>query len=125
MSAPIRYRVIGMDCAKDAAEIESAARDVGGVETVKVSTATQIMALGVPEEAVELRLALRRPDGTVSCQSLLLEPMCSRHHPSPWVVASPRARQSLAPRARQRRARSSPSASGASSRCRPRARASL
>lgn len=41
---PIRYRVIGMDCASCAAKIEKAARGVG-VKDVKVSTATQIMTL--------------------------------------------------------------------------------
>ncbi len=37
--APVRYRVTGMDCARDAAEIEQAARGVAGVEGVKVSVA--------------------------------------------------------------------------------------
>lgn len=45
MTTAIRYRVIGMDCAKDAAEIESAARGVARVDAVKVSTATQTMTL--------------------------------------------------------------------------------
>lgn len=40
-----RYRVVGMDCAKDAAEIEAAVRSVPGVESVKVSTATHILTL--------------------------------------------------------------------------------
>src|SRR5690606_35532393 len=53
---PVRYRVTGMDCADDAAEIEQAARAVSGVETVRVSTATQVMtvrisALGALTEA--------------------------------------------------------------------------
>ncbi len=42
---PVRYRVTGMDCADDAAEIEQAARAVPGVETVRVSTATQVMTV--------------------------------------------------------------------------------
>jgi copper chaperone CopZ len=42
---PVRYRVTGMDCAADAAEIEAAARNVPGVTAVKVSTASQIMTL--------------------------------------------------------------------------------
>ncbi|MDF2773030.1 MAG: putative heavy-metal cation efflux protein [Geminicoccaceae bacterium] len=49
-----RYRVIGMDCATDAAEIETAARTVTGVETVKVSTASQIMTVGVDDPAARL-----------------------------------------------------------------------
>jgi copper chaperone CopZ len=43
----VRYRVTGMDCAHDAAEIERAARAVAGVEAVKVSVATQIMTARV------------------------------------------------------------------------------
>lgn len=42
---PVRYRVTGMDCADDAAEIEQAARAVPGVEAVRVSTATQVMTV--------------------------------------------------------------------------------
>ena len=44
-----RYRVTGMDCAADAAEIERAARAVEGVDTVKVSTASQIMTVRVDD----------------------------------------------------------------------------
>lgn len=43
--SPVRYHVIGMDCAADAAEIEEAARAIDGVLTAKVSTATQILTL--------------------------------------------------------------------------------
>ncbi|MZR12875.1 cation transporter [Maritimibacter sp. DP07] len=47
----VRYRVSGMDCAKDAAQIERAARTTGiAPEAVKVSAATHIMTLTVPEE---------------------------------------------------------------------------
>lgn len=49
MPATIRYRVIGMDCAKDAAEIEAAARGVAEVRAVKVSTATQVLSLDAPD----------------------------------------------------------------------------
>ena len=42
----VRYRVTGMDCAHDAAEIELAARADGGVPDVKVSVATQILTVG-------------------------------------------------------------------------------
>lgn len=48
---PVRYRVTGMDCADDAAEIERAAGAVPGVETVKVSTATQVMTIRVRDAA--------------------------------------------------------------------------
>lgn len=40
-----RYRVIGMDCARDAAEIESVARTVEGAGAVNVSIASHILVL--------------------------------------------------------------------------------
>ena len=49
---PVRYRVTGMDCADDAAEIERAARAVHGVEMVKVSTVTQVMTIRVNDPGV-------------------------------------------------------------------------
>ena len=49
-----RYRVIGMDCASDAAEIEEAAKRIEGVERVKVSTASQIMTVAVDDPAMRL-----------------------------------------------------------------------
>ena len=49
-SSPIRMRVQGMDCAKDAAEIERAARSAGVAEgDVKVSAATHIMTLRIAD----------------------------------------------------------------------------
>jgi Co/Zn/Cd efflux system component/copper chaperone CopZ len=53
MTAPaprVRYRVTGMDCADDAAEIERAARANGGVEDVKVSVATQVLTVGAGDQ---------------------------------------------------------------------------
>ncbi|MFA8384169.1 MAG: cation transporter [Pelagibaca sp.] len=45
-----RYRVSGMDCAKDAAQIERAAQAAGVAPSdVKVSAATHIMTLNAPE----------------------------------------------------------------------------
>ena len=45
-----RYRVSGMDCAKDAAQIERAAQGAGvAVDAVKVSAATHVMTLRAPE----------------------------------------------------------------------------
>ena len=45
-----RYRVSGMDCAKDAAQIKRAAQSAGvAPDMVKVSAATHIMTLNVPE----------------------------------------------------------------------------
>ncbi len=47
---PVRYRVSGMDCAKDAAQIERAAQSAGvAADDVKVSAATHIMTLSAPE----------------------------------------------------------------------------
>ena len=45
MVQPARYRITGMDCAADAAEIEAAAGSVVGVESVKVSTATHVLTV--------------------------------------------------------------------------------
>lgn len=39
-----------MDCARDAAEIEQAARESGGVDDVKISVATQILTLGIGDQ---------------------------------------------------------------------------
>lgn len=50
----MQYRVVGMDCAADAAEIEASARAIPGVGSVKVSTATQIMTLRVDDAATGL-----------------------------------------------------------------------
>lgn len=52
--AAVRYRVIGIDCTSDAAEIEEAAGRIEGVERVKVSTASQIMTLAVDDPAARL-----------------------------------------------------------------------
>ena len=47
----VRYRVSGMDCAKDAAQIERAAQTAGvSADAVKVSAATHIMTLNVAEQ---------------------------------------------------------------------------
>ncbi len=46
----VRYRVSGMDCAKDAAQIERAAQGAGvAPDAVKVSAATHVMSLHAPE----------------------------------------------------------------------------
>ncbi|MES2523213.1 MAG: cation transporter [Gemmatimonadota bacterium] len=39
-----RYRVTGMDCARDAAQIEAVARGVAGLKAVHVSVATHVMS---------------------------------------------------------------------------------
>lgn len=47
----VRYRVAGMDCAKDAAQIERAAQSVGVAPgDVRVSAATHVMTLNAPED---------------------------------------------------------------------------
>lgn len=45
----VRYRVTGMDCAHDAAEITEAAQRIAGVAAVKVSVASGIMTAEAPE----------------------------------------------------------------------------
>jgi Co/Zn/Cd efflux system component/copper chaperone CopZ len=50
----VRYRVTGMDCAADAAEIERAAGGVPGVASVKVSTASQVMTLRLSDSGTQL-----------------------------------------------------------------------
>jgi Co/Zn/Cd efflux system component/copper chaperone CopZ len=42
---PLVYRVVGMDCPSDAAEVERAVRSVRGVEEARVSTATHLLTL--------------------------------------------------------------------------------
>lgn len=44
-SSQMQYRVIGMDCADDAREIEEVVRESGQIENVRVSVASQIMTL--------------------------------------------------------------------------------
>lgn len=43
LTAAVRWRVVGIDCANDAAAVERAVRQVAGVEGVRVSAATQIL----------------------------------------------------------------------------------
>lgn len=53
-AASIRYHVTGMDCSSCAAKVEGAARKVEGVADVKVSIASQIMALDVDDPRARL-----------------------------------------------------------------------
>src|SRR5688572_8408029 len=48
----VRYRVIGMDCADDAARLEKAVRKVAGAETARVSAASHILTLASPGKPV-------------------------------------------------------------------------
>ena len=45
MADAVRFRVVGMDCAHDAAEIEAATRVLPSVEEVRVSVASQVLTL--------------------------------------------------------------------------------
>lgn len=45
----VRFRVVGMDCARDAAEVEAAARAVPGVGEAKVSAASHVLTLRAAE----------------------------------------------------------------------------
>ena len=56
-----RYRVIGMDCARDAADIERVVRAVPGVRTAKVSVASQILtvdAQDAPSQSAQVERAV-------------------------------------------------------------------
>lgn len=66
MAESRQYQVIGMDCANDAAEIESAARAVPGVESVKVSVASQILMTRVA--APEALPAIERAVASIGYQ---------------------------------------------------------
>ena len=50
----IRYQVTGMDCSSCAAKIEGAARKIEGINSVKVSIASQIMTLEVDDPGLRL-----------------------------------------------------------------------
>ena len=52
--ATARYSVAGMDCASCVAQIEAAARQVPGVDDVRVSLATQTMTVNVRDAAAQL-----------------------------------------------------------------------
>jgi cation transport ATPase len=49
-----QYRVMGMDCARDAADIEDAARAAPHVAAVKVSTASHILTVQTGRPAASL-----------------------------------------------------------------------
>lgn len=49
---PVKRRVVGIDCANDAAAVERAVRQVAGVDGVRVSSATQIMTAHLADAAV-------------------------------------------------------------------------
>lgn len=83
----LRYRVIGMDCAHDAREIEGAARDSGAVSDVRVSVSSQIMTLQVsPESSTE---SITQAINAIGYQ---LEPITSD---SPPAHANPAYRRAL------------------------------
>lgn len=70
-SATRRYRVVDLDCARDAAQIEEAARSVPGVASARVSTATHILTLqGVEEDG-----RLQEVEGAVTGLGYRLEPL--------------------------------------------------
>ena len=46
----VRYRVVGLDCARDAAEVERAVRAVQGVQAARVSAASHVMVLETDPE---------------------------------------------------------------------------
>ena len=94
-SSPIRMRVQGMDCAKDAAEIERAARSAGVAEgDVKVSAATHIMTLWIADgDLPKVRPALdatgygfeKIEDGDTSSDPAYKDPSYRR---ALWIVVA-------------------------------------
>lgn len=71
-AAPIVYRVVGMDCARDAAEVERAVLGIRGVEEAQVSTTTHLLTLRLGEPwasdeiaraVADLGYALEAPEG--------------------------------------------------------------
>ena len=94
-SSPIRMRVQGMDCAKDAAEIERAARSAGVAEgDVKVSAATHIMTLRIADgDLPKVRPALdatgygfeKIEDGDTSSDPAYKDPSYRR---ALWIVVA-------------------------------------
>jgi Co/Zn/Cd efflux system component len=91
---PVRYRVTGMDCAADAAEIEAAARGVPDVTSVKVSTASQIMTLNVGDAAARLAEVEGAVEALGYGLSRLGEPDAEQRHVTPaykralWIVVA-------------------------------------
>ena len=77
-SQPVRYRVVGMDCARDAAEIENAVRSVSGVRTAKVSVASQILTFDANDAAMQ-RASVER---AVSALGYQLDPLDGGDEPS-------------------------------------------
>lgn len=69
-----RYRVTGMDCAHDAAEIERVAGAVAGVAVVRVSVATQVMTMH-PTGAARLADVARAVEGAVAGIGYQLDPL--------------------------------------------------
>jgi Co/Zn/Cd efflux system component len=92
VATTVRYRVIGMDCAHDAREIEEAARGTGTIEDVRVSVSSQIMTVqlgpsGSPEALtravndIGYQLApLSDPDGATSTA------MSAAYRRALWIV---------------------------------------
>lgn len=92
-----RYRVVGMDCAKDAAEIEAAVRSVPGVASVKVSTATHILTLvadaaeddptpGVEREVSTLGYRLEPMEGAGATDAPAPAHMAPGYRRALWIV---------------------------------------
>lgn len=51
----VRYRVVGMDCARDAADVERAVRAVQGVHAASISAASHVMVLETDPEPTAVR----------------------------------------------------------------------
>ncbi len=86
-----RYRVIGMDCARDAAEIEKAVRGVPGVRIAKVSVASQILTF----DAHEARMQRDSVERAVSALGYKLDPLNEDEEPAAPSHITPAYRRAL------------------------------
>lgn len=87
----VRYRVLGMDCAADAAEIEAAARGVPGVASIRVSAASQMMTVRMDGDGTRLP-AVEQAVGALGYQLERMDAGARGGHAAPayrralWIV---------------------------------------
>lgn len=78
-TAAFRRRVIGIDCANDAAAVERAVREIAGVASVRVSSASQIVTVQWAGEA-SFPDVERAVEGAVEDQGFRLAPLDETAH---------------------------------------------
>jgi Co/Zn/Cd efflux system component/copper chaperone CopZ len=82
-SPALRFRVIGMDCAHDAADVERAAARVPGVHAVRVSAASHVMTLQLADTT-----ALPQVEHAVTGLGYQLDPLDDAHPTATHVTAA-------------------------------------